>query len=436
MRLSPLAVLVLTAAVGLADDKPKPRPKLLGTIKVNRAVEMVHWTPDAKHLILLGDGKGLIVGRDQLGEDTPAKPVAEFDLPTGGGAWLGVAPDGSEVYALAQPAGRFNAETRLCYWTLNDLLDGKKKAKPDRVVSLETDSPNDLTMASDGKSLLAVTKEHLPFQPGEQLRFRGKVLRVSTKTGDTSEDLLALDEAEATLVNATATPDGTRVFAHYQTGDENVVRCIDSATKKKKWERRFDEAVVGTSGLAPRLSPDGGVVIAFCSKAGRPTDPNQLPQVGQPQPPQGQTTLRPQLLNAATGAVIADLGGDESLSCDLGGFSHDGKLVFGWLTTNTGVRHLVWDTKTGKPLKTWVRGNGVVAADFAPGKYELAVAERFDPNGPPVYIPPPNGPLYGPVGRASLYLPQQPDPPVSPVAPPPSGVTSIVGIWDLAPVVK
>lgn len=420
MRLSPLAVMLLTAAVGLADDAPKPRPKLLGTIKVNRAVELVRWTPDGKHLILIGDGKGLIVGRDQLGEDTPAKPVVEFDLPTGGGAWLGVTPDGSEVYLLATGGARFNAETRLCYWTLKDLLDGKKKAKPDRVVSLEADSPNDLTMAADGKSLLAVTKEHLPLQPGEPLKFRGKVLRVSTKTGDTSEELLALDEAEATLVNATASPDGGRAFAHYQTTDENVIRCIDTTTKKKKWERRFDEAVVGTSGLAPRLSPDGGVVVAFCSKAGQPVNPNQLPQVGQPQPLQGQTTLRPQLLNAATGAVIADLGGEDSLSCDLGGFSHDGKLVFGWLTTNTGVRHVVWEAKTGKPLKTWARASGVVAADFAPARHDLAVLERFDPNAS-VYVPPSNAPLDAPVLRSAFYLPQQPDPPASPVAPRPRG---------------
>ncbi len=437
MRLSPLAVILLTAAVGLADDAPKPRPKLLGTIKVNRAIEMVHWTPDAKHLILVGDGKGVVVGRDQLGDDTPAKPVAEFDLPAGGVTWLGVTPDGGEVYVVTNAGGRFNAETRVCYWTLKDLLDGKKKAKPDRVVGLEVDNPTELTMAGDGKSLLAVTTEPRPFPPGEVPKVRGKVVRVSAKSGDTSEEVLALDEAEATLVGASTHPGSAVVFAHYQTDDQHVIRGIDTATKKKKWERRIDEGVVGWGGQAPKVSPDGGTVVAFCSKAGQPGNPNLLPVPGQPPGLQGQHTVRPQLLNGATGTVIADLGSDDVASCGMCGFSHDGKLLFGWLATNAGVRHVVWETKSGKPLKTWARAGCVTAADFAPGKYELASVERFDPNGgvviPPLPYPNPPGPLF----ERSFYIPVlQPDQPVQPAPPVAVGSASIVGVWDLSSLVK
>jgi hypothetical protein len=433
MRLTPLAAIFLTAAVAAADDAPKPRPKLLGTIKVSRAVEMVHWTPDAKHLILIGEGKGLIVGRDQLGEDTPAKPVAEFDLPAGGCSKLGVTPNGTEVYAVANAGGRFNAETRLCFWALKDLLDGKTKAKPDRVVSLEADNPTEAMMAGDGKTLLAVMTEPRPTPPGEQPKQRGKVVRVSTKTGDTTEEVVNMDEAEATLVGATVHPASGRVVAHFQTDGEHVIRGIDTASRKRKWERRIDEAVFGVTWQAPRVSPDGSAVVAFCAKAGQPNNPN-LP--GQPQPLEGQHTVRPHLLNADTGAVIADLGADDVMSCDVCGFSRDGRLMFGWLAGASGTRHVVWETKTGKALKTWARASGVRAADFAPGKYELASVEPADvvaplavvPNGPPQYLR----------ERVSAYLPDLPLLPTQQFQPGPqtSGNTSIVGVWDLSALVR
>jgi len=134
MRLSPLAVILLTATVGLAAEPPKPRAKLLGTMKVDKEVQTVHWTPDTKHLILITADKGLVVGRDQLGEDTPAKPVAEFDLPAGSWTWMGVTPDGTELYVVLTAGTRSNPETRVCFWTLKDLTEGKKEgqARPHR----------------------------------------------------------------------------------------------------------------------------------------------------------------------------------------------------------------------------------------------------------------------------------------------------------------
>ena len=68
----------LLAAPTPPEEKPKPRAKLLGTVKLDKRVQEVCWTPDAKHLIVVADEKALVIGRDQLGEDAPAKPIAEF----------------------------------------------------------------------------------------------------------------------------------------------------------------------------------------------------------------------------------------------------------------------------------------------------------------------------------------------------------------------
>ena len=143
MARSLLIALLLTGPLLAApvppDEKPKARVKLLGTVKLDKRVQQVCWTHDAKHLIVVTDEKALVIGRDQMGEDAPVKPIAEFALPVGGMCKFGVTPDGTELYALVT-AGRINAETRLCYWTLKDLLDGKKKMKQIGRVSIPPDA--------------------------------------------------------------------------------------------------------------------------------------------------------------------------------------------------------------------------------------------------------------------------------------------------------
>ena len=87
-------------------------------------------------------------------------------------------------------------------------------------------------------------------------------------------------------------------------------------------------------------------------------------------------TSSPQLLNAASGVVIADLGGDDVHNSEVIGFSTDSKLMSGWLYRNSGMQFVVWETKSGKPLKTWNRGSGDLTAAFAPGRNDLAIVER------------------------------------------------------------
>lgn len=423
----------LMAAPIPTEEKPKPRAKLLGTVKLNKHVTEVCWTPDAKHLIIVTDEKGLVIDRDQLGEDAPAKPITEFTLPAGGVCKFGVTSDGTELYALVF-AGRINAETRLCYWTLQDLLDGKKKTKPDRVVSLEVDNLTHFVLSADGKSLYTVVSEPRRggvLQPNGLLPQIGKVLRVSTKTGDVAEELMPLDLPNATLVGAAVHPGSGKVFAHFQSPEEHVVHCFDRAGKKEKWERGFIQpSPNGNVGNDPKLSPDGQVVVAFWSRQFLAPHPNQRP--GQPVQLMGVNTISPQLLNAGTGDVIADLGGDDVYSSQVFGFSTDSKLMVGSLYRSTGFQFIVWETKSGKPIKMWKGVQGESLGSFAPGRHELAIVERSQTE-----VMQPLERILGGIlmdtdgSQSQIFQHRNQQPQVLRIE-----HKAIIGVWDLAPLVR
>lgn len=446
MARSLLLVLLLAAPLLAApvppDEKPKPRAKLLGTVKLNKHVTEVCWTPDAKYLIVATNEKGFVIDRDQLGEDTPAKPIAEFVMPTGGMTKLGVTPDSTEVYAILT-AGRINSETRLCYWTLKDLLDGKKKAKPDRAVSLEVDNPtNQFAFSADGKSLFVVMSEPRPgmaVQPNGQPAQIGKVLRLSTKTGDVAEEWLPLELPNATLIGAVVHPGSGKVFAHFQSAEEHVVHCFDRAGKKEKWERTFSQPSPNAPvGYGPKVSPDGQVVVATWSRQFLIPQPGVVLQPGQQAQLMAVNTVSPQLLHATTGDVIADLGGDDVYHSHVFGFSTDSKLMYGMLYRATGSQLLVWETKSGKPLKTWHRGSGDLLGQFAPNRHELTIVERsqIQVMGTQESLERMRGGLLTEVevGQPQIFTGYQLNQPQAQVIR--IDHTAIIGVWDLAPLVK
>ncbi len=371
----------IAAAPVPAEEKPKPRAKLLGTVKLNEYVNSVCWTPDAKHLILLTKDKGQLIGRDQLGEDTPAKPIAEFALPVGWIAKFGVTPDGAELYAMSV-ADRLNSEHRLCYWNLKDLLDGKSKAKPDRSVSLEMDRPNVVCPSSDGKTLFATISQ--PRDGGGVLPRNvepqriGQVIQLSTRTGDRAEERTVLDLPDATLLGSVIHAGSGRVFAHFLSVEEHAIRCFERGAKKEKWDRKM-AATPQQNNLGshyPQLSPDGHRLVVFWCRSIQSIDPNAAPQQGRRPQMLSTPAVSPQLLNADTGELIADLGGDDTTDCQILDFSSDSRFMFGWLRRNTGQEFTVWEMKAGLPLKSWKRGFSDVTAAFAPGRHELAIVER------------------------------------------------------------
>lgn len=431
-----LAVAFTLAAPVLPDEKPKPRAKLLGTVKLDKRVEQVVWTPDGKHLVLITDAKGLVIGRDQLGEDAAPKPVAEFDLPAGGGSRFGVTPDGAELYAVVDAGGRFNAETRLCVWDLKALLTSGKAKKPDRAVSLEVDNPAGFTFAADGKRLYAAVSEPKgAVPPGQPVTNAGRVVRLSTKTGDQTDEVKALDEDGSTFVGAAVHPTSGRLVAQFHNNDKSTVRGYDLTTGKPKWEKEFAPSAQNSPGnVAPRVSPDGGVVAVVVSRQFNVVQGAAQP--GQPPPVAVMYCWTPKLLHAATGEEIADLGADDVTWSDLSGFSADGKLLFGWMNRPSGTHFVLWETKTGKPLKTWTRGSGDQSAAFAPAGHELAVVER---TSTPIYAQG-SDPQFGVVwdrpvlGGRNNQLNDLFIQPAQQVIR--TDHTSVVGVWDLAPLLK
>jgi outer membrane protein assembly factor BamB len=300
------------------------------------------------------------------------------------------------------------------------LLAGATKGKPDRVVKLDADNPMAFTFA-DGKSAVAVVS--VP-RDGPVVLYApplraGKVVRLDVKTGDVTDTLAELSDADDTLVGAAVHPASGRVFAHYHSSD-SVVRCADAKTGKVKWERAVEGDTIHYGYAGPVVAPDGSAVAVGCLRV------VQLPQWNGPgRPPQINQfpSNRLHLLDGGTGKPIADLGADDAHGCQACGFSADGRLLFGWVRRNSGSHYTVWDARTGKPLKVWDRQSADVTARFATAGHDLALVERTQTQ---VVVPAESGELvventhqlhqYGRITKTRH--------------------SSVVGVWDLAPLAK
>ncbi len=404
-----LAVAMSLAAPVPADKpaSPKPRAKLLGTLKVHKRIDEAVLLADGKHAVLAVDGKGVVIPREQFGDDAKPKGSAEFDIPTGD-CKFGITPDGTEVYAVAAAGTRLNAETRLVRWPVKELLAGT--AKGGKVVTLEADNPSAVAFAADGKSLYAAVRTARPGVVGIQGQtiYDGRLVRIDAKTGDASGDAVPMPDDPGGFEGAAVHPAGRRVYAQYHRNNQSVVRCVDAATGKEKWEQVVEGNAPQPGGGQPLVSPSGKVLAVVCC---RRVNWVQKDNPGQPPQLQPFNSFRPMLLDAETGDTIADLGSDNNYSCGLGGFSADGKLLFGWTNRYGTMQYTVWETATGKPLKTWERGTGDVSAFFAPTGHDLLVVER---EAKPVYGTDQHG------NRTTLR----------------TDYTSTVGLWDLGPLVK
>jgi len=99
------------------------------------------------------------------------------------------------------------------------------------------------------------------------------------------------------------------------------------------------------------------------------------------------------------------------------------------------MESVVWETKSGKPLKTWNRGSGDLTAAFAPGRHELAIIERTTHNSNPSHLTPERihgGILMETDGADTQYIRNV----FRQLRVPRVEEESIIGVWDLAPLVK
>ncbi len=429
-----VAVPLLAAPVPAADEKPKPRAKLLGTLVVNVNVQAVYWTPDGKHLVLVGDKRVLVYPREQVGTPAP-KPLAAFDRPDTYGT-VGQTTDGG-LWVLAPARQKVNAENRLHFWSAKSLVSpGEPKA--DRVIDLEADNPTGAVVSADGGSVFAtlMTTRPAPNPNGNRnsVEYLPKFLRLSAKTGDVVKRTPLADLCEGRYAGSAFDPRTGRVYLAVHAGDETVVSCRDLDAAKPVWERKLSAKPEADSLGVFVLSPDGSrvayrqptlTVVPPGGFGGGPPPRGGGPGGGRPAPVAYESTSTLLTFDAKTGEPGAELAKADIRWGNGYSFSADGRLLFAAVGTVEGGKLGVWDVKSGAELKTWDRGSADVGGTFAPSGFELAIVERErkDVLGPRVAVP---GGFNGNGGqqwdtRQEVVRVEH---------------TSTVGVWDLSPVVK
>lgn len=429
---------LLAAPVRDAEEKAKPRAKLLGTLVVSAQVQSLHWTADGKHLVLVTDQRVLVYPRDQVGVDKP-KPLTAFDRPDKYGE-VGMTADGG-LWVLAPAGQKVNAENRLHLWSAKTLLAGGEP-KADRVIDLEADNPNGLIPLADGSSVFATVMTTRQIQNANpngprnsSYEYLPKFLRLSTKTGDVVKQTAFADLSEDRYAGSAFDPRTGRLYLAVHAGDETVVSCRDPDGGKPLWEKKLPlKPDLDSLGVFV-LSPDGSRVayrqptLTVQQPGGgggfAPRGGGGGPGGGRPQPVSYSSTSTLVTLDAKTGEPGAALAKADTHSANGHSFSADGRLLFAAVGTVEGHKLGVWEATGGAELKVWERGRADVNGAFAPSGYELAIVERErkDVYGPRVAVP----------SGYSTGSGQQWDTRQEVIR---TDYISTVGLWDLSPVVR
>ena len=396
----------LMAAGGRGDDPPKPadppkvaektaakegpkadgkgvaftdRPRLRRAIDLDfPAPGQVVWSPNGAALAVRGDvpppapaagglGGGpqnlLAVYSYPVAEDNPRIGFQGLDLPS---RLVGFTPDGKRVITDLRESGLVSGKHQLFYTNVDGFNEGNRR------VDLDPDPTAGYAFAPDGKTFRTVYTEATADRPG-----RVEVREVSTETGRAVKVSLA---AEGAFTAVALSANGKRLAGI--TADDRVT-MYDVGAGKPLWSKVVDLKQPYGRGSQPQphglgLSPDGGRLVV------------------------SQTVCVPALLDGATGETAADLEGAEFLQMlpQPGSFSADGRLFAASgsrvvrreepgaklpggkgegrprvVLANGGNFLTVWDTRTGKAVKSW-KGSGDVA--FHPSTPVLAILE---PNG-------------------------------------------------------
>jgi hypothetical protein len=214
-------------------------------------------------------------------------------------------------------------------------------------------------------------------------------------------------------------------------GEETVVECREPDGGKQVWERKLPGKAAPNTLGAMTLTPDGGQV-AFV----QPTVTANPQQPGGPFPPgaggggrAGGGRAQPVsyshaaavvMLSTKTGEPGAEVSKTPLSGAQVHSFSGDGRLLFAGLGGADGSRLVVWDGKTGTEVKTWNRGSADVSAAFTPSGYELAIVERERKETTRSTVVPGGGGQQWETRNEVVKV----------------DYTSVIGVWDLAPVVK
>lgn len=365
----------LPALVAAPEPEQKPGDKAIAFAAPRRLtaidlpvedVSRMAWSPDGKGIAVLAPRKA---GK-QRGPVGPG-PIVVLVVPDAFAAaqdylgftlWsnsslVGFTPDGKQIVTDLREPGLVSGRHQLKFWEL------RQPADPTRTVELEADEANQYVFAPNGKSFRSVTRTMTRSGVSTSLDVRD----VDIATGEAGKALLTL---EGEFVAFTLSANGKR-FAAFDVNDKLWV--YEVSTGKKLWALtlRLDADRGNTNYFNLRLSPDGRRLLLL--KAFNPPFVFDVDS--------GEQLPRLEGLDAAKGTIPrAD-------------FTADGRLVVisgqqlaiamiavppgeaprtGW--SERGPFLSVWDTSTGKLVKTWNREPRTVA--FHPTRPVLAVLEN------------------------------------------------------------
>jgi hypothetical protein len=309
------------------------------------------------------------------------------------------------------------------------------------VTVLDIGNFSEANLSEDGRRLYLMTMEYKSSGSSIWDRHNGRssarlipqLAQYSTKTGDKVADVWTMADEGKTHRHLSHDVRAGRLYTTEYSGDDFTVQALPLGKDKPLWEKKLEgKASQQVDCDVMHAGGDGPIACSYGEFLERP-EPQQGPP-GRGQRPQMQQATRTNLvvLNSKTGETMHRLSQDDTLYATMHGFSHDGQLFLGELSSGSSSTLNVWHTGTGKVLKTWGGNFSSYRSDdreqrtafaFAPKSHELATlhAIGYHIEGPKTFTPP--------TGHGQTNWTQTPNILRT-------EYTTTIGLWDFASLLK
>jgi hypothetical protein len=380
-------------------EEPKPdkeratkpgRPRMIHRLELrDTTAGEPTWSPDGKLLALRTAEKFITVF-----DATTLKPRALVQ--TNKPHAIGFFRDQPVLVTDRREAGQINGESKLEFWKVPEL--GKNRptlSTPTDVTQLDPDDGEPFALLPDDKSVLCVAYRAALDHSGKGVQYNAMFRIVDVGTGRLVREVLQF-QYSGTLTHCVS-PDGKSLYLGSFGNGVGRLECRAISTGKQVWEReisKFTDAEweqvrepFRRAQISVIASPDGKLIAASF-----PRKPFQ----------RGPNSSLPSelcLFDAATGAPGVRPEGQPARFINGESFSSDSRMMSGKMFGGRlGPKLVIWDTKSGKILKSWL---GNASAQFSPTRPVATILEYVDDSE----------------GNRQFK-------------------TSILGLWDVAPLLK
>jgi RNA polymerase sigma factor (sigma-70 family) len=405
------------------DKEPGAIPRRPRTIRMVRRIELQGsasrpvWNPNGKLLALTTDNTVEVF-------DT-AKLSLRAIVQTGRSMWrlpyvIGFLQDQPILVMYRREVGRINAVNQLEFWEMPEVepkprVNGVGHLRtPDRVVNLDVEDGRPFALLPDGTSVMSIVERTTSDMTGKKTVAGYTFRLIDTTSGKPIRDVLKAPGTPRFKLSR----DGRSLYLGIFEKGVCALERWDVDSGKRKWRREIAklqgwEKVKGHILVPILLSPDGKMLAATVPA----TSLNEA----------GDYPYRLRLFETAAGTEGARLEDQADWFNNGYSFSADGRLLVGEArkdertnpppkdrririppeiarraAARANSRLLIWDTQSGKVLKSWP---GQASAAFSPAQPILAILETetsTEPDGD---------------NRKQV-------------------TSSILGLWDVAPLLK